>query len=95
MLKPAEVLTGPQHTTKTVEVCLVGFFCNALITTDYFDSEPLRAEPNGFLVHLLSHSDTVSYCVGECGHDMLLDLGGHVAAPRYFLQAESEHDSYT
>ena len=22
--------------------------------------EPLRAEPNGFLVHLLSHSDTVS-----------------------------------
>ena len=23
--------------------------------------EPLRAEPNGFLVHLLNHSDTVSY----------------------------------
>ena len=23
--------------------------------------EPLRAEPNGFLVHLLSHSDTVSW----------------------------------
>ena len=22
--------------------------------------EPLRAEPNGFLVHLLNHSDTVS-----------------------------------
>jgi hypothetical protein len=39
VLKPAEVLTGPQHTTKTVEVCLVGFFCNALITTDYFDSK--------------------------------------------------------
>ena len=24
--------------------------------------EPLRAEPNGFLVHLLSHSDKVSSC---------------------------------
>jgi hypothetical protein len=24
--------------------------------------EPLRAEPNGFLVHLLSRSDTVSCC---------------------------------
>jgi hypothetical protein len=23
--------------------------------------EPLRAEPNGFLVHLLNHSDTVSH----------------------------------
>ena len=23
--------------------------------------EPLRAEPNGFLVHLLNHSDTVSW----------------------------------
>ena len=27
--------------------------------------EPLRAEPNGFLVHLLSHSDTVS-SAGTC-----------------------------
>ena len=27
--------------------------------------EPLRAEPNGFLVHLLSHSDTVSYVCGR------------------------------
>ena len=27
--------------------------------------EPLRAEPNGFLVHLLSHSDTVSYCAAK------------------------------
>ena len=26
--------------------------------------EPLRAEPNGFLVHLLNHSDTVSW---DCG----------------------------
>ena len=45
--------------------------------------EPLRAEPNGFLVHLLSHSDTVSYYVGGCGHHLLLDLPGHVAAKRY------------
>ena len=28
--------------------------------------EPLRAEPNGFLVHLLNHSDTVSLAVGHC-----------------------------
>jgi hypothetical protein len=27
--------------------------------------EPLRAEPNGFLVHLLNHSDTVSYVTCE------------------------------
>ena len=24
--------------------------------------EPARAEPNGFQVHLLNHSDTLSYC---------------------------------
>ena len=29
--------------------------------------EPLRAEPNGFLVHLLSHSDKVSCLLGHPG----------------------------
>ena len=28
--------------------------------------EPLRAEPNGFLVHLLNHSDTVSCSAASC-----------------------------
>eukprot|EP00971_Amphidinium_carterae_P230622 4577052-Amphidinium_carterae.1 len=27
--------------------------------------EPLRAEPNGFLVHLVGHSDTLSHAYGR------------------------------
>ena len=33
--------------------------------------EPLRAEPNGFLVHLLNHSDTVSWAWAT--HRIMLD----------------------
>ena len=36
--------------------------------------EPLRAEPNGFRVHLLSHSDTVSCQWAARDHEDLLDL---------------------
>ena len=34
--------------------------------------EPLRAEPNGFLVHLLNHSDTVSCSAASCFKSSLL-----------------------
>ena len=41
--------------------------------------EPLRAEPNGFLVHLLSHSDTVSCAIrhsADLNCKILLDAHG-------------------
>ena len=37
--------------------------CRGPIRTTPRGFEPLRAEPSGFLVHLLNHSDTVSVCV--------------------------------
>ena len=37
--------------------------------------EPLRAEPNGFLVHLLSHSDTVSWAL--ISRKFVLNVSGH------------------
>ena len=55
------------------------FLCNTSITTATGPKqkvrwkttargfEPLRAEPNGFLVHHLSHSVTVSHADGEVG----------------------------
>ena len=38
--------------------------------------EPARAEPNGFLVHLLNHSDTLSYLL----HPEMKNLMRYVAA---------------
>ena len=41
--------------------------------------EPSRAEPNGFLVHLLNHSDTVSLqSHGEPGNDEVLKHVGNM-----------------
>ena len=42
-----ETKVGDTFTHRKAQTTLRGF-------------EPLRAEPNGFLVHLLNHSDTVS-----------------------------------
>ena len=67
---------SPYHPSKTREIVSMGWglvaygFLQLTVfgpwaeaTCTYIDTEgiqPLRAEPNGFLVHLLSHSDTVS-----------------------------------
>ena len=46
--------------------------------------EPLRAEPNGFLVHLLNHSDTVSLRIATFG-----TLANETCGLRNF--AETQH----
>ena len=51
--KSQEGLFNFMHSMRTVRL-------NARRTATPKGFEPLRAEPNGFLVHLLSHSDTVS-----------------------------------
>ena len=50
--------------------------------------EPLRAEPNGFLVHLLSHSDTVSSA--EVPHWLLKHSQSTVVhQPRRLMMSEA------
>jgi hypothetical protein len=63
-------VTLPQRERKTViRVCIyIHVYIYMLIYRHHVESlnttpkgfEPLRAEPNGFLVHLLNHSDKVS-----------------------------------
>ena len=49
--------------------------------------EPLRAEPNGFLVHLLSHSDTVS-SAGDLHWLLTHSQSTFVHQPRRLMMSE-------
>ena len=51
--------------------------------------EPLRAEPNGFLVHLLSHSDKVSYQSCNCLPHPHMAI--RVAASHKLLSSPADH----
>ena len=51
--------------------------------------EPLRAEPNGFLVHLLSHSDKVSYQSCNCLPHPHMAI--RVAASHKLLSSHADH----
>jgi len=58
------------------------FYCgNTRVHATPRGFEPLQAEPNGFRVHLLSHSDTVSVMcvVGHCLWPLCMGRGGVAA----------------
>ena len=68
---PTKLIQLLQHNAKAI-VALPAFCCILFTYTKGFDCttprgfQPLRAEPNGFRVHLLNHSDTVALTATLC-----------------------------
>ena len=57
----AHIVRAHQLVLQCAPLCIVLPHKSAPCTSTPKGFEPLRAEPNGFLVHLLSHSDTLSW----------------------------------
>ena len=95
----AHIVRAHQLVLQCAPLCIVLPHKSAPCTSTPKGFEPLRAEPNGFLVHLLSHSDTVSVMVSQlwpvlcCCTDLHNARGSHaleVAMPDRLFPASKQ-----